>query len=132
MDREYETTGDCFSQQKWIMQSSTERDQQARVYPDPFPAGYGLAYWWDARGLTIRPEKIENQHTLPPGAVFLVPVVTTAATEAPKPEPDAAVGGLEAKTDAELQQLAAERGITPDPKWSKAYLISKIRGAKKK
>lgn len=123
MERDVKKIDQSHNEITFKMQGTTERDAWLRTFPHPLPSTHKLAYEWpDDMTLVVRPEPIatpsagEGSHGPSPADVANVPA-------------PADVAALEGKTIADLQTLAAEKGVILKSGMSKAQIVAAIGDA---
>ncbi len=113
MERDVRKIDESHSEITFKMQGTTERDAWLRTFPRPLPSTHKLHHEWiNDMTLVVRPE----------------PIAAPQAEGGDAHDPSPA-NGLADKSDADLQTLAAEKGVKLKKGMSRAQIVAAIGDA---
>jgi hypothetical protein len=125
-----------FSKLTFVMEMGTEREQYAKVFPDPLPVGYVLKHRWETAPngmaqVVIEPVCAVAVLTMENGAK--VEVLKAGHVSTPASGGGAAPANsldrttlMTTKTIPQLRELAAERGVSIPDKVGKETIVGLI------
>lgn len=106
----------------FVLQSSREKSEYARSFPDPLPPGYKLCHKWDGMKLTFWPELDPSLLTTATVAVVAAPADSTAAATAVAVK----INELQKLNQHQLITRASRLGATANTAMSKSAIIAEI------